>query len=90
MDKEKPAVEKMENVPAGSSYDECALQYGIMDTNCTSEGEPATVLLSSMKIPSNWKFSVEDVVMILSKRKANESVQVARLAGEYKGYMDTM
>eukprot|EP00957_Ditylum_brightwellii_P029013 2191854-Ditylum_brightwellii.AAC.1 len=27
MDKERPAVETMEIVPAGSTYDECALQY---------------------------------------------------------------
>eukprot|EP00957_Ditylum_brightwellii_P081069 6166016-Ditylum_brightwellii.AAC.1 len=27
MEKERPAVEKMKIVPAGSTYDECALQY---------------------------------------------------------------
>eukprot|EP00957_Ditylum_brightwellii_P082645 6283855-Ditylum_brightwellii.AAC.2 len=62
MDKENPAVEKMEIVPVGSSYHECALQYGIMDTNCISEGEPATVLSSSMQMPSDWKFSEDDAV----------------------------
>eukprot|EP00957_Ditylum_brightwellii_P101782 7757242-Ditylum_brightwellii.AAC.1 len=41
MDKERPVVEKMEIVPAVSIYDECALQCGISDINCTSKGEPA-------------------------------------------------
>eukprot|EP00957_Ditylum_brightwellii_P047552 3611844-Ditylum_brightwellii.AAC.1 len=69
MDKERPVVEKMEIVPAGFTYDECALQCGISDINCTSEGEPATELSSSARMPSDWKFSEEEACMILSKRK---------------------
>eukprot|EP00957_Ditylum_brightwellii_P188058 14317324-Ditylum_brightwellii.AAC.1 len=61
-----------------------------MDTNCTSKGEPTTVLSSSMQMPLDWKFSEVDDVMILSKRKANDSVQIARLAGEYKDCMGMM
>ena len=54
MDKERPVVEKMEIVPAGSSYDECVLQSDISDINCTSEGEPATALSLSARMPSGW------------------------------------
>eukprot|EP00957_Ditylum_brightwellii_P136552 10413339-Ditylum_brightwellii.AAC.1 len=90
MDKERPAVEKIEIVPAGSTYDECALQYGISDINCTSEGEPAMTLSLSAHMLSDWKFSEEGACMILLKRKVDESVQVAMLSGEYKDYMGMM
>jgi hypothetical protein len=90
MDKERPAVEKMEIVPAGSTYDKCALQCGISDINCTSEGEPATALSLSARMPSDWKFSEDEACIIVSKRKVCESVQVARLSGEYKDYMGMM
>eukprot|EP00957_Ditylum_brightwellii_P149702 11400012-Ditylum_brightwellii.AAC.1 len=69
MDKERPAVEKMEIVPVGSTHDKCALQYGNSDINCTSEGEPATALSSFARMPSDWKFSEEKACIILSKRK---------------------
>eukprot|EP00957_Ditylum_brightwellii_P038706 2925590-Ditylum_brightwellii.AAC.1 len=69
MDKERPAVEKMEIVPAGYTYDKCALQCGISDINCTSEGDPATALSLSARMLSDWKFSEEEACMIVSKRK---------------------
>eukprot|EP00957_Ditylum_brightwellii_P015300 1152802-Ditylum_brightwellii.AAC.1 len=75
MDKERPTVEKMEIVPAGSTHDECALRCGISEINCTSEGEPATALSSSARMPSDWKFSEEEACMIVSKMKVYESVQ---------------
>eukprot|EP00957_Ditylum_brightwellii_P100985 7696887-Ditylum_brightwellii.AAC.1 len=75
MDKERPTVEKMEIVPAGSTHDECVLQCGISDINCTSEGKPAMALSSSAHMPSDWKSSEEEACMIVSKRKVDESVQ---------------
>eukprot|EP00957_Ditylum_brightwellii_P076123 5787049-Ditylum_brightwellii.AAC.1 len=65
----------MEIVPAGSTYDECALQCGILGINCTSEGEPATALSLSARMPTDWKLSEEESCMILSKRNVDESVQ---------------
>eukprot|EP00957_Ditylum_brightwellii_P083293 6333020-Ditylum_brightwellii.AAC.1 len=70
-----PVVEKMEVVPDGSTYYECALQCVISDINCTSEGDPATSLSLSAHMPSDWKFSKEEARMILLKRKVDESVQ---------------
>eukprot|EP00957_Ditylum_brightwellii_P130132 9926220-Ditylum_brightwellii.AAC.1 len=78
LDMEQPPIERMIITSLKSPHDE-SVGFGNNDTNCTTDRETDSLILSCGEMGTDWKFDENIALMVASQRKEDEDMMGAKL-----------